>query len=100
MRTKSTIEEDVKEIDGVVVVLTGGRHNVWTLQFPVAYLTSLYSVMHKLVLSNWLSYKNSIVLTKEQTFLLYKIVHLNRFNLGQIIFDNMMSYVGKHTQTS
>lgn len=26
------------------------------------------------------------------------MAHLNKFNLGQPIFGNMMSYVGKHTE--
>lgn len=98
LRTKHMIEENVEDINDVVVVLTGGRHGVWTLQFPAVYLTSLHSVMHKLLVSNWLSSKNSTVLTKEQTFLLYKIIHLKKFNFGQTIFDNIMMYVGKHTQ--
>lgn len=54
--------------------------------------------MHKLVISNSLPSKNSTVLIKEHAFLLYNIVHLNKFNLGQTIFDNMMTYVNQHTQ--
>lgn len=62
------------------------------------HLTSLYSVMHKLVVSNWLPSRNSTQLTQEQAFMLYKIVHLKKFNLDQIIFDNMLTFAGKHSK--
>lgn len=81
LKTKHMVEDRVEDINEAVSVLTGEKHVVWTLQFSATYLTSLYSVMHKLVVTNWLPSKNSTLLTKEHAFLLYKIVHLNKFNL-------------------
>lgn len=58
-------------------------------------LISLYSVLHKLIVYNWLPSSNTTTLTSDQTILMYKIGHLNQFNLGKTIFDNMVIYSRK-----
>lgn len=44
LRTRRIVEDSVDDINELHTVLTSGKYSVWTLQFPAANLTSLYSV--------------------------------------------------------
>lgn len=68
MVDRRMVEEMVDNINEVLTMLTSGNYTVWTLQFPATNLTSLYSVLHKLTVTNWLPSKNSTILTEEQNF--------------------------------
>lgn len=57
----------------VVSELTGGKIKKWDARFASTKLTWKYVVLHKLAISNWMFNKNTTILTKDQTVLIYKI---------------------------
>lgn len=52
-----------------------------------AKLTSLYVVLHKIVVCNWATSKNNYVVTYKQGSLIYKIGKGLPLNFGKVVFD-------------
>ncbi|KAL3635460.1 hypothetical protein CASFOL_020007 [Castilleja foliolosa] len=77
----------VDDMDEAIAFLTGGKVTKWKEQFPAARLTSLYSVLHKVAIFNWIPSKNSTVVTRPQAQFLYRIGRGIQFNFGQMVFD-------------
>ncbi|KAL3621980.1 hypothetical protein CASFOL_034176 [Castilleja foliolosa] len=77
----------VDNMDEVITFLTRGKVSKWEEQLSAAKLTSLYSVLHKIAIFNWLPSKNSTVITRPQAQLLYRLGTGIKFNFGQMIFD-------------
>ncbi|XP_057803013.1 uncharacterized protein LOC131018306 [Salvia miltiorrhiza] len=83
--------ENVKDLDAVARVITGGNQHTWTPPMKVSSLTHLYSVLHKVMTVNWIVSSNSTVVTQQHGILLYCIGLNKPFNLGQTIFDQIAS---------
>ncbi|KAH6800463.1 hypothetical protein C2S52_000927 [Perilla frutescens var. hirtella] len=87
-------------IDDVVGTVTGGLVTKWTNKISTSKLTFFYSVLHKLIVCNWLPTTNTSVLTVDQAILLFKLSTKIPFNLGDYIFYCMMKSAAKTNTTS
>ncbi|KAL3616128.1 hypothetical protein CASFOL_040018 [Castilleja foliolosa] len=88
MRTEHyLVTSAVDDLDEAITFLTGGKVKKWKEQFLAARLTSLYSVLHKIAIFNWVPSKNSTVVTRPQAQLLYRLGRGIHFNFGQMVFD-------------
>ncbi|KAL3617168.1 hypothetical protein CASFOL_038915 [Castilleja foliolosa] len=77
----------VDDMDEAIAFLTHGKIRKWKEQLPAAKLTSLYSVLHKIAIINWIPSKNSTVITRPQAQLLYRLGTGIKLNFGQMVFD-------------
>ncbi|KAL3623035.1 hypothetical protein CASFOL_031851 [Castilleja foliolosa] len=77
----------VDNMDEAITFLTRGKVSKWEEQLSAAKLTSLYSVLHKIAVFNWLPSKNTTVITRPQAQLLYRLGTGIKFNFGQMVFD-------------
>ncbi|XP_073056981.1 uncharacterized protein [Primulina eburnea] len=82
------------DLNDVISTLTGGPIR----QFPAhpakvlaANLTSLYSVLHKIVIRNWTPTTNTTVVTKSQALTLFAIGN-SSLNFGRPVFYTIMQY--------
>lgn len=89
--------EDVKQeavvgsIRTVVSTITNGQFTDWPHQLATSKLTNMYSVLHKLLIWNWMPTTNSNVVTRQRGMLLYRIGKGLPFNFGQLVFDQIAS---------
>ncbi|GFP80750.1 hypothetical protein PHJA_000218300 [Phtheirospermum japonicum] len=77
----------VDDIDEVVSFLSGGMVHSWFEQLPSTRLSSLYSIMHKVALCNWVPSRNTTVVTRPQAQFLFKLGKGVRFSFGHHVFD-------------
>lgn len=91
-------EACVENLNEVAHVITGGRTKKWSTPFRASTLSHLYSVVHKIMTSNWIATSNTDVVTKSHGLLLYRIGLGLPFNLGKAIFDQIASLAWRNHQ--
>ncbi|KAL3645936.1 hypothetical protein CASFOL_011116 [Castilleja foliolosa] len=77
----------VDDMDEAINFLTRGKMSKWQEKLSAAKLTSMYSVLHKIAVLNWLPSKNSTIVTRPQAQLLFRLGTGIKFNFGQMVFD-------------
>lgn len=83
------------DLGELVKEITGGRLLKW-FAYPkllFAALTSLYIVLHKLCVTNWLSSSNTSIVTQPQAKILFQIGTGFSFSFGKWVFDSVTSFV-------
>lgn len=85
--------------DVVANFLTKGKVTKWpsksSEKLPASRVSSLYSALHKLCLTNWLPTKNEQSVTFEQAKVLYKLGNRQRINFGRLVFDHIATWPKK-----
>ena len=81
--------------DEIASTLTAGIVTKWVNRLQVSRLTTVYDVLHKIAIKNWLPTRNASVVTKPQAELLYQIGKGKKVDLGKLIFDKIMENVEK-----
>ncbi|KAH6811457.1 hypothetical protein C2S51_025219 [Perilla frutescens var. frutescens] len=86
-------EVDEKLKAQMVNVLTGGQADVWVVNKRpnriASVLTSLFSTLHKISVSNWIPTSNSTMVPFEHVCLLYKVFKGKKFNLRSHNFNSI-----------
>ncbi|XP_057770899.1 uncharacterized protein LOC130990691 [Salvia miltiorrhiza] len=96
--TANTNTDDVEvDDDEMTRELTGGKLKSWTSKFAASTLSWKYSVLHKIVVYNWLPSKNTTALTKEQAEFIFKVGKPLAFNFGEHVFVNISRAAFKST---
>ncbi|XP_057811009.1 uncharacterized protein LOC131025281 [Salvia miltiorrhiza] len=96
--TANTNTDDVEvDDDEMTRELTGGKLKAWTSKFAASTLSWKYSVLHKIVVYNWLPSKNTTALTKEQAEFIFKVGKPLAFNFGEQVFANISRAAFKST---
>ncbi|KAK6114750.1 LOW QUALITY PROTEIN: hypothetical protein DH2020_007019 [Rehmannia glutinosa] len=89
----------IRDFNMVLKVLTGNRMPLWPAhpkKVSSSALTSLYGVLFKIALSNWVPSSHSSSVTREQATVIYLIGKGLPFNFGQLVFDQVL----RHAESS
>lgn len=80
------------DLDDIVLELTGGVLKSWPDSGCVraSVLTYKYSILHKIAIHNWIPTKHRSDVREDLADLLYRIGSKSAFDIGQIIFDNVV----------
>ena len=81
--------------DEIASTLTAGNVTKWVNGLQVSRLTTVYAVLHKIAIKNWLPTRNDSVVTRPQADLLYQIGKGKKVDLGELIFDKIMESAEK-----
>ncbi|XP_073153522.1 uncharacterized protein [Henckelia pumila] len=95
LQTPASDDDALPTMDEMTSVITGGHVTIYPAhpkKFPVAKLTSFYSVLHKTAVKTWTPSENSSVVTKHQALVLYAIGTGIAFNFGRVVFDTVMAF--------
>nr|GME02896.1 uncharacterized protein LOC109169177 [Ipomoea batatas] len=81
-----------KDLHEITRCLTGGHatYCVSKDSFKASDLTSFYAFLHKIAFSNWMPSTNHRYVTKKMSALLFKIDISVSFDLGQLLFDQII----------
>ncbi|KAK6147809.1 hypothetical protein DH2020_018721 [Rehmannia glutinosa] len=83
----------IRDFNMVLKVLTGNRMTLWPAhpkKVSSSALTSLYGVLFKIDLSNWVPSSHSSSVTREQARVIYLIGKGLPLNFGQLVFDQVL----------
>ncbi|XP_039120509.1 uncharacterized protein LOC120256908 [Dioscorea cayenensis subsp. rotundata] len=89
---KGNYEEGLELNEEVLKEITGGRTESWGVEsrLPASTLTANYNILFRLGIQNWLPVPHNSSIVKELTLLLFAIGTGKKFNLGRLIFQNIV----------
>nr|GMC89352.1 uncharacterized protein LOC109169177 [Ipomoea batatas] len=81
-----------KDLHEITKRLTGGHASYWISKDSIteSELTSFFAFLHKIAYSNWMPTTNHRYVTKKMAALLFKIDTGVSFDLGQLLFDQII----------
>ena len=87
-------EEEVLEIDPTVSLIIRGKVLMWLYKYNLhsSHLTSRYSILHKIVMCNWLSTTQCTTVIKSFAILLFQIIMIKKVSLGRLLFKHILSH--------
>ncbi|XP_039115402.1 uncharacterized protein LOC120250637 [Dioscorea cayenensis subsp. rotundata] len=85
-------EEGLELNKEVLKEITGGRTESWgeETKLPASTLTAKYNVLFRLGIQNWLPSPHNSSIVKELALLLFAVGTSKKFNLGRLIFQNIV----------
>ncbi|XP_019170458.1 PREDICTED: uncharacterized protein LOC109166029 [Ipomoea nil] len=91
---QTAFEEDFEPgLDVLASSLTHAAVTTWpSADLLSTLLTTIYSVLFRLVCSNWLPFVALHCVSKKMVVLLYKIRHKINFDLGSLIYNHIMGF--------
>ncbi|XP_039138781.1 uncharacterized protein LOC120276115 [Dioscorea cayenensis subsp. rotundata] len=89
---KGNYEEGFELNEEALKEITGGRTESWgeESRLPASTLTAKYNGLFKLGIQNWLPVPHNSSIVKELAMLLFAIGTSNKFNLGRLIFQDIV----------
>ncbi|XP_039131829.1 uncharacterized protein LOC120268549 [Dioscorea cayenensis subsp. rotundata] len=89
---KGNYDEGLELNEDVLKEITGGRTKSWGVEsrLPASILIAKYNVFFGLGILNWLPTPHNSSIVKELTLLLFAIVTRKKFNMGRLIFQNVV----------
>ena len=92
-------EIEVPETYPMVSVIIGGNFRMCPQKYNLqsSHLTSRFSILHKIAMSNWLLTTHSTTITKNFTSLLFQIGMKRKFNLGKLVYEHVLGHTENPT---
>ncbi|XP_039115831.1 uncharacterized protein LOC120251358 [Dioscorea cayenensis subsp. rotundata] len=89
---KGNYEEGLELNEEALKEITGGRTESWGVEtrLPASTLTAKYNVLYRLGIQNWLPASHNSSIVKELALLLFAVGTGKKFNLGRLIFQNIV----------
>lgn len=79
-------ESHTRNMNEVAALISGQRVLTWPKKFAASSLTSLYTILHKLIISFWSPSLNTSTVTTDQALILYRLGTNQPVNIGDIMF--------------
>ncbi|XP_039131883.1 uncharacterized protein LOC120268634 [Dioscorea cayenensis subsp. rotundata] len=92
LEVKGNCEEGIELNEEVLKEITGGRTESWGVEsrLPASTITAKYNILFRLGIQNWLLVPLNSSIVKELALLLFAIGTGKKFNLGRLIFQNIV----------
>lgn len=91
----NSINDDVilDDENKIVKTLTRSQMSIWPEEeLQSSSLSSLYAVLHKVAMANWVPSTNNSIVTKAQGFLMYRVGENIHFDFIQHVFSLIGTY--------
>lgn len=87
-------DDRILDIDEVTTTLTGGTLSKWpgNKRLKTSCLTSKFAILERVASFNWMPVTRQSTVKRELAFLLYNVGTGVRFNLGQLIFNQVVRH--------
>nr|GMC51184.1 uncharacterized protein LOC109169177 [Ipomoea batatas] len=84
--------EFVEDMDQITAKLTGGAKTRWVAKDTIKAvdLTASFALLHKIACTNWMPTKHHSYVKRSMDVLLYKIDQGVKFNLGKLLFQQIL----------
>nr|GMD78481.1 uncharacterized protein LOC109169177 [Ipomoea batatas] len=85
-------DEFVEDMDQITAKLTGGAKTRWVAKDTIKAvdLTASFALLHKIACTNWMPTKHHSYVKRSMVVLLYKIDQGVKFNLGKLLFQQIL----------
>nr|GMC46884.1 uncharacterized protein LOC109169177 [Ipomoea batatas] len=83
----------VEDMDQITAKLTGGAKTRWVAKDTIKAvdLTASFALLHKIACTNWMPTKHHSYVKRSMAVLLYKIDQGVKFNLGELLFQQILA---------
>ncbi|XP_039143923.1 uncharacterized protein LOC120281046 [Dioscorea cayenensis subsp. rotundata] len=99
---KGNYEEGLVLNEEVLKEITRGRTESWgeETRLPASNLTAKYNILFRLGIQNWLPAPHNSNIVKELALLLFAVGTGKKFNLGRLIFQNIVKEVDRTSSST
>nr|GMC71354.1 uncharacterized protein LOC109169177 [Ipomoea batatas] len=86
-------DDFVEHMDQITAKLTGGAKSQWVAKDTIKAidLTASFALLHKIACTNWMPTKHHSYVKRSMVVLLYKIDQGVKFNLGELLFQQILA---------
>nr|GLL31255.1 uncharacterized protein LOC109169177 [Ipomoea trifida] len=86
-------DDFVEDMDQITAKLTGGAKTRWVAKdtITVVDLTASFALLHKIACTNWMRTKHHSYVKRSMAVLLYKIDQGVKFNLDELLFQQILA---------
>nr|GMC57811.1 uncharacterized protein LOC109169177 [Ipomoea batatas] len=86
-------DDFVEDMDQITAKLTGGAKTRWVAKDTIKAvdLTASFALLHKIACTNWMPTKHHSYVKRSMAVLLYKIDQGVKFNLGELLFQQILA---------
>nr|GLL44875.1 uncharacterized protein LOC109169177 [Ipomoea trifida] len=86
-------DDFVEDLDQITAKLTGGAKTRWVAKDTIKAvdLTASFALLHKIACTNWMPTKHHSYVKRSMAVLLYKIDQGVKFNLGELLFQQILA---------